>query len=173
MKKTLKYGRTALIVVGVALVFLLSYLILSTVIKRSEPAYAPDITGVAADGKTLFSLSENLGKTGTLLIFFDQTTDKAISAMQLISKVAPDYEVDVVAVSTEKGTIEDQLVALKEQNVTVFPHTLFDLKGEMAKVYNITATPILYFIDKNGEITHAYIANITEKTLRKELSAIA
>lgn len=171
MKDSLKYIRTGLIVLAVVLVFIISFFIISSLTK--EPAYAPDLTGVTADGKSLYSLSENLGKTGTLLIFFDHDTEKAVTAMQLISQVAPDYDVDVVAIATGKGTIEEQTAILREKNITLFPHTLFDLKGEMAKAYNVGETPILYFIDKNGMITDAYIANITEKSLRKELRAIA
>ena len=171
MKNSLKYVRTGLIVMAVILVFILSFFIISSLTK--EPAYAPDITGVTADGKSLYSLSENLGKNGTLLVFFDHDTDKAVTAMQLISQVAPEYDVDVMAVATGKGTVEEQIAILREKEITVFPHTLFDLKGEMAKTYNIGETPILYFIDKNGMITDAYIANITEKSLRKELKGIA
>ncbi len=172
MKNIAKYGRTALIVLAVALIFLLSYLVISSVWKKQEHQYAPDITGVMADGKSLYSLSENLEKTGTLLIFFDLDTDKAVEVLQLISSVAPEYNIDVIAVSTGKGTIEEQTALLNEKGITVFPHTLFDPKGEMAKIYNITGTPVTYFIDKTGRITDAYIASISEKSLRKELAAI-
>ena len=172
MKKSMKYGRTALIVIAVALIFLISYLIIASAWKKNEHRYAPDITGVMADGKSLYSLSENLGKTGTLLVFFDHDTEKAVEVMQLISTVAPDYDVDVIVIATGKGTVEEQLKILKEKEITAFPHTLFDLDGEMAKAYNVTETPITYFIDKTGRIADAYIASISEKSLRKELAAI-
>ena len=172
MKKQFKYGRTALIVIAVALIFLISYLIIASVWKKNEHRYAPDITGVTADGKTLYSLSDNLDSTATLLVFFDHKTDKAVEVLQLISTVAPDYDVDVMAIATGEGTIEEQIKILKEKEITVFPHTLFDLDGEMAKAYNVTETPVTYFIDKTGRINDAYIASISEKSLRKELSAI-
>lgn len=172
MKNFLKYGRTALIVLCVAVIFLMSYLIISSIINKEQHQYAPDITGVTADGKTLYSLSDNLGKKGTVLVFFDCETPKAIEVMQLISQVAPNYDVDVMAISKGDGTIEEQLNKIKENNITVFSHTLFDTDGEMAKAYNVTNTPITYFIDKEGRITDAYIASISEKSLKKELDAI-
>ena len=78
MKKFLKYGRTALIVVCVAVIFLMSYLILSSIINKNQNKYAPDITGVTADGKSLYSLSDNLGKTGTHSIFYNHLIGKKI-----------------------------------------------------------------------------------------------
>ncbi|MBR6793033.1 MAG: TlpA family protein disulfide reductase, partial [Clostridia bacterium] len=122
--------------------------------------------------KSLYSLSDNLGKTGTVLVFFDCETPKAIEVMQLISQVAPNYNVDVMAVSKGTGTVEEQLNRIKENKITVFPHTLFDTDGEISKAYNITNTPVTYFIDKEGRITDAYIASISEKSLKKELDAI-
>lgn len=173
MKNAMKYGRTALIVLGVALIFFLSYVLISTVIKRSEPTYAPDITGVTADGKTLYSLSDHFGEKGTVLVFFDPKDEKSIQMLQLLSQVTPEFSSEVMAVSLSEDPIESQTALMQEKECTVFPHTLFDFSKEMRKAYNITGTPILYFIDKNGIITDAYIANISEKSLRKELKAIA
>ena len=173
MKNAMKYGRTALIVLGVALIFFLSYVILSTIIKRSEPTYAPDITGVTADGKTLYSLSDHRGEKGTALLFFNPNEEKSIEILQLLSQIAPEYSVEVLPVSLGEEPIEKQTALLQEKGCTVFPHTLFDFSKEIRTVYNISATPILYFIDKNGIITDAYIANISEKSMRKELKAIA
>ena len=171
MKKIWKYGRTTLVVLGVLLVFAISYLIVSSILNKNENRYAPDICGVTADKKS-YSLSDNLNKTGTLLIFFDCDTPKAVELMQSISKLAPSYNVDVMAVSTGEGTIEEQIALMKEKEITVFPHTLFDVDGEMAKTYNIKETPITYFIDKTGRICDAYVASISEKSLKKELAGI-
>ncbi len=169
-----KYGRSALIVGAVAMVFLAAYLIISALWIPKDPKPAPDLTGVTADGKTLYSLSDNRGKSGTVLLFFDTETPKALELMQQLSAAVPKYEtVDVVAVSVGKGSIEEQLSALKEQEITLFPHILFDTDGEMAKTYNIGNTPITYFIDKNGLIQDAYVASISEKSLEKALKSIA
>lgn len=173
MSRLPRYARTLIIVAAVAVVFLISYFVISAVWKDEEPQYAPDITGVTADGETLFSLSDNLGNTGTVLVFFNHNTGKAIEVLQLLSQVAPDYAVDVVAVATGEGSIEEQLAIMKENGITVFPHTLFDLEGEMAATYNVKATPITYFIDKNGQITDAFVASVSERSMRKNMEAIA
>lgn len=173
MSRLPKYARTLIIVAAVAIVFLISYFVISALWKEEEPQYAPDITGVTADGETLYSLSDNLGKSGTVLIFFNHDTGKAIELMQQLSTLAPEYAVDVIAVATGEGTIAEQVAIMEENGITVFPHTLFDLKGEMAATYNINATPITYFIDKNGQIIDAYVASISEKSMRKNMEAIA
>lgn len=173
MNRIPKAARPILVIAGVAIVFLISYFIISAVWKEDEPQYAYDITGVTADGETLYSLSDNYGSTGTVLIFFNHDTGKAIELMQQLSAAAPDYHVDVIAVATGEGTIEEQKAIMEENGITVFPHTLFDLDGEMAKTYNIHGTPITYFIDKNGLITEAFVASISEKSLHKCLAAIA
>ncbi|MBQ8893652.1 MAG: TlpA family protein disulfide reductase [Clostridia bacterium] len=170
--KNAKFARPALIVAAVAVVFILAYLILSAVWKEEEPQYAIDITGVTADGKTLYSLSDNYGEQGTVLVFFNHNTGKAIEVLQQISKIAPEYDADVIAVATGEGTISEQIAIMEENDITVFPHTLFDLEGEMADAYNISGTPITYFIDKNGRIIDAYVASISEKSMRKTLEAI-
>lgn len=173
MSRLPKYARTLIVVAAVAVVFLVSYFIISAVWKEEEPQYAPDITGVTADGETLYSLSDNLGKSGTVLIFFNHDTGKALEMMQQLSTLAPDYTVDVIAVATGEGTIAEQVAIMEENNITIFPHTLFDLNGEMAAAYNINATPITYFIDKNGQIIDAYVATISEGSMRKSMEAIA
>lgn len=171
--KTTKILRPALITAAVAVLFVSVYLILSAALKEPQPQPAMDITGPTQDG-TLFSLLDNKGERGTLLIFFNHDTGKAINAMVQISEIAPEYKtVDIVAVATGKGTIEEQIAIMKENGITVFPHTLFDINGEMAKTYNVTGTPVLYFIDKNGMVTDDYLAVISDKSLRKELAAIA
>lgn len=172
MKNLPKYGRTAIVAAGVAIVFIVVYFIVSAIWKPKEPQYAPDITGVTADGQSLYSLADNFGKTGTVLVFFNHDTGKAIELMQQLTAAAPNYAVDVVAVATGKGSIEEQKAIMQQNNITIFPHTLFDLDGEMAKTYNVNGTPVTYFIDKNGIVVDAFIASISEKSLNKALASI-
>ena len=91
---------------------MLIYMTVSFFWKGKEPQYAPDITGVTADGSSLYSLSDNRGKTGTVLIFFNHNTGKAVELMQQLSAVAPEYDADVMAVATGEGTVEEQLAVM-------------------------------------------------------------
>lgn len=169
-----KYGKTAFIVAAVAVVFLAAYLIISALWQPREAQPALNVTGVTADGSSLYSLSDNQGKSGTVLIFFDLKTGNAVETMTLLSHVAADYpSVDVMAVSTGEGTIPEQLASMKELGITAFPHTVFDLDGEMAKTYNVHGTPVTYFVDKNGLVQDCFISVISEKSMRKAMDRIA
>ncbi len=171
MKKS-NFARRVLVVLGVAVLCLISWLIADLIIG-DEPQKAIDITGVCADEKTLYSLSDNYGQKGTVLVFFDLDTGKAVELMERLRDIAPDYpNVDVIAVSTTKGTIAEQKKRLAERNID-FPHILFDIDGEIAKTYQISGTPITYFIDKNGYVQDAYVSVISAKSLKKELSALS
>ncbi len=174
MQKFPRYARTAIIVAAVAVIFLVSYFVISALWKEEEPPCAPDITGVTANGKTLYSLSDNYGANGkgTVLVFFNHDTGKAIELMQQLSDIAPQYDVDVIAVATGKGSIKEQIAIMEKNHITLFPHTLFDLDGAIAEIYNVKGTPITYFIDKNGLIQEAFVASISEKSLHKWLKEI-
>lgn len=169
----LKNLRPFLVVLAVATVFLIAFFV-STLLtgKDKEPQPAPDITGVTADGKSLYSLSEGQGKPRAL-IFFDLNTRHSQELMQLLIPAAAEKGVEVVAVCIDAESVEQGLLRMKELKMPEAPHTLFDLDGEMAKTYNINAGPVTYFIDKNGLIRSAYLATISEKSLEKALSSIA
>jgi len=172
MKIFWKAARPVLVVLAVTIVFLLSYLIISSIFKSKEPKFAHDITGVETDGRTLYSLSDGYGKAGTVLVFFDIDTGKAVELLQQLTKAAPESTVNVVAVATSQKSIEEQKQLLADAQI-VLPHILFDLDGEMAKTYNVHGTPVTYFIDKNGVIHDAYIASISAESLRKSIEKIA
>ncbi len=171
MKKT-NFARPVLVILGVAVLCLICWLAADLIIG-DEPQKALDITGVCADEQTLYSLSDNYGQKGTILVFFDLDTGKAVELMESLREITPDYpEVDVIAVSTTQGTIAEQKQRLAELKID-FPHILFDIDGEMAKTYQISGTPITYFIDKNGYVQEAYVSVISAKSLRKELAALS
>ena len=165
--------RPAIVVCAVFLLFLITLLIVSALMPNKDPALAPDITGVTADGKTLRSLYDLPEEKGTLLIFFDCRSKHAVKAMKLIGEIAPDYDVNLMAVSETGGEIKAQLASMKELEIPLAEHTVFDVKGEMAKIYNVKNTPVIYFIDKNKEVEEAFIAAISEKSLKKCLKKIA
>ncbi len=165
--------RPFLVVLAVATVFLITFFVLTLITsKDKDPHPAPDITGVTADGKSLYSLSEGQGKPRAL-IFFDLETRHSQELMQLLIPAAEEKGVEVVAVCIDAEDVAKGLARMKELEMPSAPHTLFDLDGEMAKTYNVTAGPVTYFIDKKGMIRSAYLAAISEKSLDKALSAIA
>ena len=130
--------RPFLVVLAVATVFLLTFFILSLFAgKDKEPQPAPDITGVTADGTSLYSLSEGLGKP-CALIFFDLETRHSQELMQALIPAAAEKGVDVMAVCLDAESVEQGLARMEELEMPQAPHTLFDLDGEMAKAYNLS-----------------------------------
>ncbi len=172
MKTFWSAARTTIVILVVALIFFLSYFIISSFLKDHSPQQAYDITGVADDGTTLISLSDYFGTKGTVLVFFDIDTGKAIDLLQQLSSLAPDYPVTIFAVATSRKPIEEQKNLLKEDGITL-PVLAFDVQGEMAETYNVHGTPVTYFIDKNGAVQEAYIASVSTKSLIKSMKKIA
>lgn len=163
-----KNGRRALVIGGVVLLCLIAWLIASLLIGKG-PQPALDIIGPDAKGE-LHALSDNFGKQGTVLLFFDTKTEKATELLEQMVALEGNYDVDVMAVAVN-GDYEEQKAALKKMGIEL-PHLLFDVEGKMAKTYNVTTTPVTYFIDKNGLVQDAFLSSITDKTLKKSFASI-
>lgn len=171
MSRFLKGGHPVLVIIGVALIFLITFMAVTLLWggTKEQPAY--DVTGVLSDGKTLYSLSDNYGKTGSVLLFYDMEDATSAELMETFAAIAPEYKADILAVSISQKPMEEQLQMLKEAGIT-FPHLLFDPEGTIAETYNVHVPPTTYFIDKNGLVQDVYPGPISEKSIRKELKAI-
>lgn len=167
-----KIMRPFLIVLSVALVFCLTFYILTFFIKDKEPAPAPDIIGAQADG-SLYSLSENFGKQGVALIFFESEHRHSQEAMENIIPKAKELGVRTVAVFVSELSIEDAQAKIKEMNLPTPDVLLFDVDSKMAQTYHVDPAPCSYFIDKNGMLRDAYPGPISAKSAESELKEIA
>ena len=167
-----KMMRTFLVVLVVALIFYLTFFVLTLFIKDQEPAPAPDIIGAQADG-TLYSLSENFGKQGVALIFFELEHRHSQDAMGNIIPKAKELGVPVVAVCVSDLSVEQSQARMKELELPTPDILLFDVEGTMAETYRVDPPPCSYFIDKNGMLRDAYPGPISEKSAEKELKEIA
>lgn len=167
-----KIMRPFIVILAVALIFFLSFFVLSLFINEDKaPQPAPDVVGPKADG-SIYSLSDNFGKQGVALIFFELEHRHSVEAMQHLIPKAKEQKVEVVAVCVSQLPIEQSLAKMKELEIPQGTHTLFDLEGEMAKAYALTTAPCTYFIDKNGMIRDAYPGPISESSAEKELKAL-
>ena len=166
--KLTKNSRRILIILGVAIIFLISYL-LASLFLGSKPQPALDITGPDGEG-VLHSLSDHFGKEPSVLLFFDTETEKATELLNQLIALKKDYDFALVAVATGEN-LNEQKAALKEMDIDP-ALILFDVEGEMAETYNVNATPVTYFIDKNGIVQEAFLSSISAKTLKKTLSAL-
>ena len=167
-----KIMRPFLIVLSVALVFCLTFFILTLFIQDKEPAPAPDLVGPQADG-TLYSLSENFGKQGVALIFFELKHRHSQEAMEKIVPKAKELGIPTIAVCVSDLSIEESQARIKELKLPAPDVLLFDVEGKMAETYHVDPAPCSYFIDKNGMLRDAYPGPISEKSAEKELKEIA
>ncbi len=172
MKRAGIRGRTVLILAGVFLLVFIIYLLLSLFVKEKKTAFS--FTGVAADGSHV-TLSENFGERGTALIFYNTELPVAIETVRLFEKYASDYPtVDIMPISLDEGTLEERIEKSKKAGLTLFEHTLFDVDGDLAALYNVTTQiPCIYFIDKDGIVQDTYPVHLSERSLQKELNSIA
>lgn len=164
-----KNSKRLLIILAVAIIFALSLMIASLVVKNKDPRPAPDITAVAADG-SLRSLSDHLNREPVVLIFFDTETPIALDLLKQIEKSAPNHKAAIMAVACN-GEMKSQQAKLSELKINQ-SNIIYDTEGSAAKTYNISATPVTYFIDKSGMVREVYLSSITEKTLEKAFSSL-
>lgn len=171
MKRAGIRARTVFILIGIFVLIFVLYLVLSVLLKEKAPAY--DFTGVAADGSHV-TLSDNYEKCGSLILFYDTETPRAVDTYLQVAKAAKKFPtVDIITVSVDAGTLEERIAKSTEAKLTPFDHSLYDVDGKLAELYNISATPCLYFIDKDGIVQDAYLGIISEDSLQSELKAIA
>lgn len=167
-----KIMRPFLVVLAVALVFFLTFYILTFFIRDKEPAPAPDLVGPQPDG-TLYSLSENLGKQGVALIFFELEHRHSQDAMENIVPKAKELGISTVAVCVSALSIEESQARIAELKLPAPDVLLFDVDGALSETYNVDPAPCSYFIDKNGMIRDAYPGPISAASAEKELKEIA
>lgn len=167
--KESKNARRVLILLIVALIFVGAFFIAKGLLGEKEPQPAYDVSGVNYEGK-ITSLSDHFNHQGTVLLFFDLQTPKAVELLEQVNKIAPNYDVAVMATlhGDDMEKKKQELEKLKIDPSII----IFDTDGEMAKTYNISATPITYFIDKNGNIVDAFVASISDETLKEAFESI-
>ncbi len=167
-----KVMRPFLVVLAVALVFILTFYILTLFIHDKEPAPAPDLVGAQADG-SVYSLSENFGKQGVALIFFELEHRHSQEAMENIVPKAKELGVPTVAVCVSELSIEESQARIQELKLPAPDVLLFDVEGTLAETYHVDPAPCSYFIDKNGMLRDAYPGPISAASAEKELKEIA
>ena len=171
MKNFLKHSRPFLVAAAVALIFFISFLLVTKLAGKKDPQPAPDITGVAYDETSLYSLSENFGEHGTVLVFVDPMAEEDLQYLAELTAMDPDRQ-QVLAVSVSDQSFATQKAEIRRLALESV-RFVFDLDGEMAKTYGISGTPVTYIIDKNGMILDAHLGHLNTKTLEKSFQKIA
>ncbi len=171
LKSLFKAARPFMVMVVIIAIFLVAFLLVDGITRNKEPQPAPDATGVLYSDQSLFALSDNFGKTPTVLVFFDPQEQKTLTHLMQVYE-AGNTRADIIGVSISQLPI-DQQKPLIEAAGAQQARILLDPEGAIAQTYRITGVPVTYFIDKNGLIHEAHLSGITAKTLEKAIAKIA
>ena len=162
----MKFIRMFSICLAVIIVFIAAYLIIKPLVTKDRQAI--DFSGATIDGKVI-SLSDNYGKTGTVLCFFDPQTTESIELVEQLVDTA-NGRADIMPVCTTELD-QQKALELMSDKIKDIEHLIID-GGEAIEKYRISSPPITYFIDKDGLVTATYVYKISDKSLNKELDKL-
>jgi len=157
--------RNFLICIGVALVCVCAYLLVSVLTKSPEPAL--DFSAATASGEVI-SLSDNFQKRATVLIFIDPEVEGSLLVLDKVIQNAGAAE--VLAISVSSLPVDEQKKLLNEKALAL--DKLCFEGSEAIETYNIGNAPITYFIDIDGLVQNAFVGNIKEETIVKYIEKI-
>lgn len=153
-----------LIFVAVVAVLAVAFGAASIMGGDKELGDAIDFTAVDAAGKN-FTLSKNY-EGGVALIFFDRSQGDGVAHLTNMAAAKQNTGVKTVLIAIGESGGEGITSYLKENNLSV-DVVIPDEKGEIASLYNVSACPITYFIDRNGIVRGVSLSNLTPTAAEK------
>ncbi len=160
--------RNFLVAAGVFVLVIVIYLTLSVVTKKPQKAY--DFSAGTQHGQVV-SLSDNYGKRGSVVIFIDPEIEGATKLLSQIIKLHGDA--DIIALSVSELPENEQKEKLKAASADILElEKLCFESSEAIEKYNIGATPVTYFIDKDGYVVDVFVGAIRDSSIEKCIEKI-
>lgn len=131
----------------------------------------PDLELKTLDGNA-FNLQEIPETKETLLIYYSTECSHCIDEVKELrdhSRILDPYNVYLISIEDAK-----QIVRFKDALKIGVQHQLnflVDPKWEFPQLYNIEATPSLFFYDKNGKLTSKHVGALPTKTIVARLKS--
>ena len=124
-------------------------------------SFAPDFNLLDVTSNSNFSLTDNKGNTGTIIMFICNHCPYVKHVNPTISELAKEYqsdEIKFIAISSNDvvNYPEDSPELMKlnaEQNKFTFPY-LYDQSQEIAKKYDAACTPDFYLYDNELKLVY-------------------
>ncbi len=100
------------------------------------------------------------GETPMIISFWATTCKPCIKELDAISDAMPDWQEEadfrVVAVSTDDSRFNSQARALAEGHGWSDFTVLYDKNQDFMRAMNVTVTPQVFVVDKNGSIVYSH-----------------
>ena len=165
--KTIISENKVLFSIGSVSILILSVVLYGMVGGDNE---APDFTLKDTDG-TSFSLSDYEGEQVVILDFMFSTCEPCEKfvkeALEPYSEKMDNDDVAILSVSVFGNDDEQELKNYAEEHN--WRHALGDSEGDIEIAYDVTATPKIFIIDKNGKITYSHLGSISQNKLEEEV----
>ena len=157
--------RNFLVAAGVFVLVIVIYLTLSVVTKKPQKAY--DFSAGTQHGQVV-SLSDNYGKRGSVVIFIDPEIEGATKLLSQIIKLHGDADMSVSELPENE---QKEKLKAASADILELEKLCFE-SSEAIEKYNIGATPVTYFIDKDGYVVDVFVGAIRDSSIEKCIEKI-
>lgn len=134
--------------------------IVALVVSFSAAAQLPSVKLENRKGESVLTSSLVDGKTPMIISFWAVTCKPCIRELDAINDAMPDWleEADfrVVAISTDDSRFSAQARAWVEGHGWNDFTVLFDKNQEFMRAMNVSYTPQVFVVDKNGKIVYSH-----------------
>ncbi|RCX23742.1 peroxiredoxin [Fontibacillus phaseoli] len=128
--------------------------------RLSTGRAAPEFQAVNTDGEKV-SLSEYRGKV-VVLNFWASWCEPCVREMPLINTVFQDSNSEAVTLFVNAGESKGTINEFLSEHQFDFP-VIIDATGRISGLYAVTGLPVTYLLDKNGNIAHSFIGEISSE----------
>lgn len=129
-------------------------------VSMAVMAQVPSVNVENGKGEVINTTSLVDGKTPMIISFWATTCKPCIRELDAINDAYPDWieEADfrVVAVSTDDSRFSSQARALVEGHGWSDFTVLYDKNQALMRAMNVTLTPQVFVVDKNGKIVYSH-----------------
>jgi peroxiredoxin len=132
--------------------------------------YAPDFTFTAASAGRPQKLSDLRGKS-VALHFWATWCGPCVRELPLISELTASKSDSITVIAVNCGEQTDDVTSfLSKRKLRL--NLIMDKDGSISKLYNVSAIPQTWMIDKNGVIRSIQIGAYNKNTLDRDVSAL-
>lgn len=157
--------RNFLVALGIGIVFIACFMIVSVLTKKPEKAIDSSFTTV---NNIVTGVRTVARDDGAVLVFIDPAIEGSNEVLEKLIKHKGDAE--IIAVSVSELDKDEQLKLLPKK-ARELEYLSFDGK-EIIKDYNIGNAPVTYFIDSEFYVQDAFVGNISDKSVKKCIKKI-